>query len=110
MTSDKVPSTLAKVFAVTIQMMDDNNHPYQHTESLWTSHLEAADVIDGARRNEKRRIVLRNLNVLSSGRVVWEDVETVWQSGRWVSLDHDPRAQDPQYREYLRLKEIYDNG
>lgn len=28
--------------------------------------------------------------------------------GKWVSGEHDPRASDPEYLEYLRLKEVYE--
>lgn len=104
-----VVKTLAAVFAVQTERYDDHNYPYQHTESLWGDHLRACEVIRDTRGNDKRRIVLRHLQVLSSGRVVWQDVKTVWEAGKWVSPEHDPRASDPEFRKYLRLKEKFDN-
>ena len=104
---EEVTKQLAAVFAVQIERWDDHNYPYQHTESLWEDHLQAAAAIEDARGNDKRQIVLRHLDVLNTGRITWHDVKVVWQAGKWVSGEHDPRAKDPQYREYLRLKEIY---
>lgn len=106
---EEVVKTLAAVFAVTIERWDDHNYPYQDTESLWEDHLQAAHALEQARANTKRKIVLRHLQVLNSGRIVWHDVKTVWDAGKWVSGEHDPRAKDPQYREYLRLKEKFDS-
>lgn len=104
---EEIVKTLATAFAVTIERWNDQNYPYQDTESLWEDHLQAANAIEEANAIKGRKIVLRHLQVLSSGRIVWHDVKTVWDAGKWVSGEHDPRSKDPLYREYLRLKEIY---
>lgn len=104
---EEVLDTLAAVFVVQIEKLDDKNYPYWHTETMWHDHYKAAEALTDMRGNDKRRIILRHLRNTNIGMVHWFDVMVVWQAGKWVSGVHDPRAKDPQYREYLRLKEIY---
>lgn len=109
---EEVVKTIAAVFAVTTEKWDDQNYPYEDVVSLWEDHLQAYNAIENAGRHAKKdkmRIVLRHLTVLNTGRVVWHNVKPVYEAGQWVSPEHDPRAKDPQFREYLRLKEIYES-
>jgi hypothetical protein len=106
---EEIVKNAVRLFAVVEQKWDDRNYPYDEAVSLWEDHLQAfaaMEALYGSHKN--RKIVLRSLDVLSSGRVVWHNVKTVWENDQWVSPEHDPRSKDPQYREYLRLKEIYE--
>ena len=107
---EEVVKTLAAVFVVQSEKRDQHNYPYQSDVSVWGDHLQAHEALTTTFGNQdKMRIILRHINVLSSGRVVNDNVKTIYENKTWVSGEHDPRAKDPQYREYLRLKRIYDD-
>lgn len=105
---EEIVKTMLSVFAFVEEKFDDRDYPYNDTVSLWEDHLQAFDALEHSfGKKDRRKIILRHFDLLSSGRLAWHDVRVVYEGGKWVSADHDPRAKDPQFREYLRLKEIY---
>lgn len=106
--SDENFETIAAVFAITEEKWNSQNFPYQQVHSFWSDHHLAHKALSVLTRLQNPKIDLRHLGVLESGRVIWKQVKVVFEDGVWVSGEHDPRAVDPQYREYLRLRQIYE--
>lgn len=101
---EEVVKTLAAVFVVQSERWD----AHQSDVSIWEDHLQAHEALRATfGKKDEMRIILRHINVLASGRVMNHEVKVIFEKGKWVSGEHDPRAADPNYREYLRLKEIY---
>lgn len=99
--------TIAAVFAITEEKWDHHNYPYQEVHSFWVDQIAAYKILKSLSINNPR-IDLRHLGMLESGRVIWKQVKVIFEDGQWVSGEHDPRAADPAFREYLRLKEIFE--
>lgn len=108
---EMVNTTIVTVFAVTEERFDDQHYPYQHVVSMWSDHLQAFDSMSDHMKASKRyRIMTKSLDTLDNGRVIFPNIRSIWENGKWVDEEYDPRANDPMFKEYLRLKEIYGEG
>lgn len=93
------------VFAVKLQMWNNQNYPYWAVQSRW----ETADhAVENLPKSGKVQIVRQHLKVSNLGRITFTDGITVLdEEGVWHG-EYDPRSKDPRWKEYLRLKEIFD--
>jgi hypothetical protein len=108
---EEIVETLAAYFVAQVQKLNDQSYPYWSDVSSWDDHLKAHDTLVTTTfiGNPVTRVALVHLNVCNNGRVYRTEVRSVWESDSgWISAEHDPRAKDPQFREYLRLKAIYE--
>src|SRR5687768_4604177 len=94
-----VVKTLAAFFVVRSRKWDSQNYPYFVDSSMWETHIMAHAHLTAPAQT----VVLRHVDLTVSGRIVYND-RTIYNEGKWVSPEHDPRCADPEYRDYIRLK------
>lgn len=105
---ETIVKTIITVFAVSETKWDDHNYPYDDIKSSWEKPEQALDAVEALfGKPEGKKIFRRSLDLTSTGRLTWHGLGVVWEDGLWTDLKYDPRYKDPQFKEYLRLKEIY---
>lgn len=101
------PYALVSVFVVKVEKWSHPHYPYWEVDSMWNNNLAALNALESGYGTAPRKIDLRQLVLLSSGRVIWQDIKTVFEDGKWVASEYDPLVSDPEYQEYLRLMEKF---
>lgn len=94
--------TIATFFVVKTKGYDDHNYSYWKDYSFWKAAATAYEFIP----NKEATISERNVKVTSEGRVIYDD-KVVWEDGVWL-LEYDPRAKDPEWKDYIRLKKKFE--
>lgn len=100
------------IYTVEVRKWNEQNYPYWDINSRWNN-------VDSAVADKQSltgyttptaRVVKHNLIANEDGRVSFSEVLVVLdEEGVWHSL-YDPRANDPDWAEYARLKEKFNDA
>lgn len=86
-----------------------NNNEQWEDLSTWKTSDQAVTSIEGYKESSAMpmRIIKRTLDVTPSGFISWNDILIVLdENGEWHPL-YDPRANDPDWETYIRLKQKF---
>ena len=103
---EEIVETLMTAFVGKVKKWNSQNYPYYETYTIWDDHIKVLKSLTDSTRNGI--VCLRKWQLLNTGRIATHDT-LLWEEGKWVVEEYDPRMKDPEYKKYLELKKRFEN-
>lgn len=108
--TDAVKTLTNPIYTVQEQRWNTQHYPYWNTRGRWETVEQAVENLPSWLTGPKVRIIKELLQADAEGRITFNEVLVVLdEDDNWHPL-YDPRKKDPDWREYVRLKEKFEDA